>query len=138
MKKTINSFLYVGRIIAIVAIVITSIILTVRLVFDTVALFDQSVELHQRIINLISNLFSLSFTVLSSIVSLILNYYSSLYFQQAKNHEEGIKPGVLGIVSGALVMFAPFSAVAGILMLVSKDDVFSDVIDMTNDNIEHE
>ena len=138
MKKTINSFLYVGRIIAIVAIVITSIILTVRLVFDTVALFDQSVELHQRIINLISNLFSISFTVLSSIVSLILNYYSNLYFQQAKNHEEGIKPGVLGIVSGALVMFAPFSAVAGILMLVSKDDVFSDVIDMTNDNIEHE
>ena len=127
--KLVNTFLKVGKIIAIVCIPLFALLLVIFTVLGIIGILNVTTangtdeELAVAIGVLISNIIQYVLFEAFAIVGLVLNSVAAKGVKAASSKAEIKKPAILAIVSGAL--FTLFGIPAGIIALTMSDEDFA-------------
>lgn len=127
--KLVNTFLKVGRIVAIVLIALFALLFVIFTIIGIVGLVnaiangtDEDIAIAVGV--LVSSIIEYSLLTVFTIIGLVFNGVASKGVKAASSKAEIKKPAIFAIVSGALVTL--FGIPAGIIALTMSDEDFAE------------
>ena len=121
MRKTIDNFFKVQKILNIIFLVLSCVafVISITCLIINAVSPDLDETVRASLHNVGDNLGSELYGIGGGIAALVLGKLAYEGFNNAKNHDEAVKPGVLAIVAGALS--GVFGIPAGIIMLANNE-----------------